>query len=174
MEWIYTQELRDTYSSEIYEYGVEATDNTNGSDYEYGGCAATIIADMIDLWIFADCVLVSGLKNLAIDALEYYRGWLHGIEVEKVTELSEQVYRLSSKDSKLRQWFISALATSIVFGHVELNHYPEQLRDHIQAYIDASSAADDLSVNDDTLRKRSAMMKFYVEDPEMPLPVVIE
>ncbi|KAF7876338.1 hypothetical protein EAF04_001431 [Stromatinia cepivora] len=152
IEWIYTQELRDTSNSKMDEWSDEEEESAEG---------------LIDLWILADDIQVPGLQNLAIDALEYHRDWLCRIKAEQLGALTEHIYELTEKDSKLRRWFFSSLAALSLSGY--LKRSPEKAANEIQKFIDASSPADDLSIHENTMRKRAEMMQFYVEDPEMSL-----
>ncbi|KAJ8063504.1 hypothetical protein OCU04_007380 [Sclerotinia nivalis] len=83
------------------------------------------------------------------------------MKVEQLKELTEHIYGLTEKDSKLHQWVFSSLAALSLSG--SLKRYPAQAADDIREFIDAFSPADDLSIHENTMRKRVAIMQFCVE-----------
>ncbi|QSZ31477.1 hypothetical protein DSL72_001042 [Monilinia vaccinii-corymbosi] len=166
VEWIYTQELRDTSRSALAELDQDEMEEREAVERGY----KETIESLIDLWILAEFTFVPGLQNLVIDALEYHRGWLHSIGSVRLNELSEKVHRLASEGTKLRRYFISALTVSVANRHLELPDCPAETIDAIQQFLDSASASDDLFVDQYSMRTREAMMQYYAEDPEMPLP----
>ncbi|TGO19354.1 hypothetical protein BPAE_0344g00100 [Botrytis paeoniae] len=125
---------------------------------------------LTDLWTFGDYVQITGLQ---VSPLMLWNilwtcciNWLH--------ELTALVYQLINDDSKLRRWPVSSLVAAVdrEMDYLIIHQGPNQSYIDMQKHHIAYSVGGDSRVDVVTMSNRAAMMRFYVEDPVMPEPIV--